>query len=176
MSDAPSGYDAERVLQIWHDARERLLADDPTLEGDEEALADLLGPVQGYADDLITRTLRAKVHAEAMAAAADEQAKLIIARRNRYRAREDVMKQLAVDLMTATKRKKFEIPDMTASVIAGRVGVHIPDPDKVPDNYCEVIVTKKPDKETIMAFLEAGETVPGAELKTGPNYLMIRRA
>ena len=171
----PSGIHIGNIMTAWQQAREQMLINDPSLEGDEEALAELLGPEQGDAEDILTRVLRAKVHAESMAAAADERAKLIVERKRRYQVREDNLKALAVTIMRVMQRKKFELPDMTASVIAGREGLAIPNPELIPDTYCEIVTTKVPDKETIKAYLKAGEKVPGAELKTGADYLMIKR-
>ena len=172
----PSGYRIENVITAWQQAREQMLIDDPSLEGDEAALSELLGPEQGDVEDILARVLRAKVHAESMAAAADERAKLIVERKRRYQRREDNLKALAVTIMRVMQRKKFELPDLSASVIAGREGVEITNPELIPDIYVEVVTERKPDKATIKSALEAGHDVPGAALKNGADYLMIKRA
>lgn len=179
MSDippkAPSGYRVQDVLTAWHEARERMLLNDPSLEGDEEALRELLGPEEGEARDILARVLRAKVHAETMAAAADEQASLIVARKRRYQTREDNLKALAVTIMGNMGIKKVELGDLTASVVAGRASLAIPKPDLIPDIYIEFVTTRVPDKDVIRSMLDAGKEVPGAELKYGADFLMIKK-
>ena len=175
MSDAPSSWKVQNVLTAWHEARQSLLENDPSLEGDEAALAEILGDAEGDADDILARVLRAKVHAEAMAKAADEQAALMVARKRRYQAREDNMKNLAMTLMETLGRKKVELGDLTASIVKGRTGVHIPDPDLIPDIYVEIVTERKPDKATIKSVLDAGKDVPGAQLKNSPPFLMIKK-
>ena len=44
--------------------------------------------------------------------------------------------------------------------------VDVLDAAAVPDEFQETVVTAKPDKRGIMRAIKAGETVPGAELKT----------
>jgi hypothetical protein len=171
----PSGYLIETVMATWMAARQRLLENDPTLENDEAELTEILGPVQGDADDILARVLRAKVHAESMAAAADERARLIVERKRRYLAREDAMKSLAFALMDTLGKRKVELGDLTASIVRGRIGVHISDAEKVPDIYVEVVTERKPDKATIKSAIEDGHDVPGAELRNGMDFLMIKK-
>jgi hypothetical protein len=85
------------------------------------------------------------------------------------------MKGLAMTIMGVMGRKKVELPDLTASVANGRLGVHISDVNKVPDIYVEVVTERKPDKATIKSAIEAGHDVPGAALKNGADYLTIRK-
>ena len=73
-------------------------------------------------------------------------------------------------------RKKVELADLSASIVKGRIGVHVADPEQVPDIYVEIVTERKPDKATIKSALEAGHDVPGAALKNGADYLMIKRA
>jgi hypothetical protein len=171
----PSGFRIENVMTAWLATRESLLESDPSLEHDEAALTEILGPVQGDAEEILARVLRAKVHAEAMAKAADEQADLIVARKRRYLAREEAMKGLAMTIMEVMGKKKVELGDLTASVAKGRLGVHISDVNEVPDIYVEVVTERKPDKATIKSAIEAGHDVPGAALKNGADYLTIRK-
>ena len=172
----PSGMRIEQAMATWMSARQRLLEDDPSLEHDEAALSEILGPVEGDVNDILARVLRAKVHAEAMAKAASEQADLIVARKRRYLARENAMKGLAFALMETLNKRKVELGDLTASIVAGRAGVFITDLAKVPDIYVEVIPEeRKPDKLVMLADLQAGKTIEGAELGNGLDYLMIRK-
>lgn len=175
LSRPVSGYAIEAALTAWHAARSRLLIEDPSLEQDEAALSEILGPEEGEVGDILARVLRAKVHAESMAAAAHEQAEQIVARKRRYLAREETMKGLAFALMDTLGRRKVELGDLTASIVRGRIGVHISDAEQVPDIYVEVVTERKPDKATIKSAIEAGHDVPGAELRNGMDFLMIKK-
>lgn len=174
MNDAPNAWRIEQVLSVWQSARARFLNDDPTLEHDEAALTELLGPVEGDAKELLVRVCRAAKHAEAMSKAAKETAAKTTARHKRYDARHDTLRGLAFAMMEAMGTRREEFPDLTVNISAGRQGVHISDPLKVPDIYVEIKTERVPDKATIAADLKAGREVPGAELRNGMETITIR--
>jgi hypothetical protein len=169
-----SGYRVEQVMATWMSARARLLNDDPALEHDEAALTELLGPIEGDAKDLIARVCRAAKHAEAMSKAAKEIAAKTTARQKRYDTRYEALRGIALSMMEAMGTRHEEYPDLTVSISAGRRGVHISDPLKVPDVYVEIKTERIPDKATIAADLNAGREVPGAELRNGMETITIR--
>jgi hypothetical protein len=175
MNDAPSGYRIEIAMAAWHSVRARLLDEDPSLENDEAALAELLGHVDGEVEHILARVLRAAVHAEVMEKAAAEQAKMTAARAKRYEARGDSLRGLAFAMMDAIGKRKVELPDLTASIVNGRQGVRITDEKLIPDIYVEVVTERKPDKATILSALKASVAVPGAELGNGLDYLTIKK-
>lgn len=174
MNDAPNAWRIEQVLSVWQSARARLLDEDPTLEHDEAALAELLGPIEGDAKELLVRVCRAAKHAEAMSKAAKELAAKTTARHKRYDARDDTLRGLAMAMMEAMGSRREEFPDLTVSIGAGKQGVHISDLSLVPDIYVEIVTERKPDKATIAADLKAKRDVPGAELRNGMDVITIR--
>lgn len=175
VTDAPSGYRVEQAMAAWMSARARMLEDDPSLERDENALAELLGAAEGDIEQILTRVIRASVHAEAMSNAASEQAKTISGRAKRYDARNESLRGLAFALMEAIGKRKFELPDMTATIVNGRQGVRITDEKLIPDIYVEVVTERKPDKATILSALKAKLDVPGCEIGNGMDYLKIAK-
>lgn len=175
MNDAPNAWRIEQAISAWQSVRTRLLTEDPSLENDEAALTELLGPVEGDVDSILTRVLRAAVHAEAMAKAADEQAKNVASRKKRYEGRGESLRGLAFALMDTLGRRKVELGDLTANITAGRQGVRITDEKLIPDIYVEVITERKPDRATILSALKAGNEVAGCELGNGMDYLTIKK-
>jgi hypothetical protein len=172
--DAPSAYRIETALAAWQAARARLLQEDPSLEYDEAALVDLLGPEEGDVDSILARLLRAAVHAESMADAADEQAKKIAGRKVRYERRGQSLRGTTFAIMDALGKRRHEMGDLTANIATGRQGVRVTDEKLIPDIYVEEVTERKIDKATILSALRSGLTVTGAELGNGLDYLVIR--
>lgn len=61
------------------------------------------------------------------------------------------------------------------SLVDGRASVHIDDANKLPiGELADIVETIKPRTDEIKRRLEAGETVPGAHLEYGRQYVTIR--
>lgn len=170
----PSGYRVEQAMATWAAARARLLAEDPALEHDEAALIDLLGPEEGEVEEILARLVRGAVHAESMADAAAERIASMRERAARFKNRAQTMRATAFAVMDSTGLRKLELEDVTASVRQGTPSVKVIDPDAVPDIYLETIVTRQPDKRTILAVMKAGAAVPGCELTNAMPTLALR--
>jgi hypothetical protein len=164
--------DTERALLTWRQARERLLADDPTLEDDEAALIELLGPEQGNLDDIVARLLRAARHAGKMSDMAQGMASEMSARAKRYDARDQSLRNAAMAILDVTGQRRVELPDLTASIYQGKASVIITDEDALPDVFCNF--KRTPNKTAIRDWLDKGEAVPGAALSNGSASLTIR--
>lgn len=135
-----------------------------TLEGETEAVE--------IADWLIGSILAD----EAMAAALKVQEAAMKARRDRIEARAKAKRRAGIELLNAAGLKKLERPRATLSRTAGRTSVQITDEASVPAQLCTVKTVTTPDKAAIKRQLEAGETVPGAELVRGDDALTMRVA
>ena len=168
----PSGYCIETVITAWMAAREGLLESDPSLEHDEAALAELLGPVEGDVDDVLARLLRAARHAKSQAEALNGMLDDMRAREKRFLDRAAALRTTALTIMQTMDWAKKEYLDMTASVLAPRQSVKFTDEDAVPDLYAEII--RKLDRNTIASVLKSGGKVPGAELVEGMASLSVR--
>jgi len=96
------------------------------------------------------------------------------ARRDRLDARADAHRRAELMVLQAMGLSKIELPAATLSIRAGSVSVQITDADAIPSQLCTVKTTTAPDKKAIRAQIEAGETVPGAELVRGPDTLSVR--
>ena len=168
----PSGYRIENVMTAWMATREGLLESDPSLEHDEAALAELLGPVEGDVDDVLARLLRAARHAKSQAEALNGMLDDMRAREKRFLDRAATLRTTALTIMQTMDWQKREFPDFSVSVTPGALSVDVKDPDAIPDIYVETV--RKADKATILSVLKSGGAVPGAELARGLPSLRVR--
>lgn len=174
MSDdqVVSGYRIEQAIAAWQSARSRLLSDDADLAHDEAALTELLGAEGGNVQDILTRLLRATVHAEAMAGAAADQIEAIRGRQERYKRRAAAMRTTVFAIMDITGQKRVELPDVTVSIAAGSPSAVITDEEALPEEY--VRTKREPNKSAILADLKVGVVIAGAQLSNGTPRLMLR--
>lgn len=168
----PSGFRVAQAMGTWASARARLLAEDPDLEGDETALANLLGNEEGDVDSILGRLIRAVRHAKAQAETLGGMIDEMQTRKARYTDRANAMRGTALAICEAMEWEKREYPDFTVSVTPGALSVDVKDPDAIPDIYVETV--RKADKATILSVLKSGEGVPGAELVRGLPSLRVR--
>ena len=66
----------------------------------------------------------------------------------------------------------MERPIATVSKRIDSLSVKITDEASVPSQLCKTVTT--PDKAAIKAQLQAGESVPGAEMARGPDGVTVR--
>lgn len=148
---------------------EQLKRDFPELEDDLDLLADT---VEGQTDfeRVLSEVVEEKIEADAMAAGAGEFAAKLAQRRQRAERKSELMRGLALDLMTAARQHKVKLPVATLSILAGRPGVVIDNLAELPQGFTR----QEPIKSAIKASLENNETVPGAHLEAGPDTVSIR--
>jgi Siphovirus Gp157 len=174
IDNAPSPFRVEQAMSVLLSARARLEADDPDLAADEGMLADILGsdPETCDAMDVLHRVLRAAQHAKDMADGAEARAKTIGERRDRYKRRAEMLRGIAFAAMDALGERRVELPDLTATIAAGRPAVVVTDEAAIPEGF--IRTTRAPDKALIGAALKAGGAVPGAEMSNAAPTIQIR--
>lgn len=133
-----------------------------TLDGETDAL------------DVIDRVLSDRAEALALADAAQAQAKQLEARAKRLTARAAAMDRALLSILDAAGERRVERPAATVSRRAGRMSVAITELHDIPTQLTRVRV--EPDKTAIRKALEAGETIPGAELVRGEDGVTVRVA
>lgn len=133
-----------------------------TLDGETDVL--------DIADKVISNMQADVALVSAIAAQTDALAK----RGKRIAARADAAKGSLLLILNAAGQKKMERPAATISRRSGSLSVHITDEAAVPSQLCTVKTITAPDKAAIRAQLEAGETVPGAELVRGADGVIVR--
>ena len=140
---------------------------------DEDLYQDM---IEGETDalDLLDSQIASMQNDEALAEAIKAQEANLKARRERIEWRADAHKKAALLIMNAAGMKKAERPRATISVRPGSVSVQITDEAEIPTQLMREKITRAPDKAAIKAQLEAGETVPGAELVRGAETISVR--
>lgn len=171
-ASVPPPRKVEMAMSRLAQLRAQLIADDPDMERDERLLADTLEGEGGNAIDVLDRMLRAAVNAGDMADASYERAAAIKARGDRYERRSNMCRQAAMDMLEALGLTRRELPDLTASIAAGRERVVIIDEKLLDDAY--VRVKREPDKTAIGTVLKSGGVVTGAVLSNPSPTLQIR--
>jgi len=150
-----------------------LLSAYPDVEDDAELLADMLEGETNL-NGLLERIMSIKFNDEDMDAALELRGKAIQARRERYRARADAMKDLALSLMQAAKLDKIELTECTLSIRKPNKRVEISDADALPQGYYRT--DKIADKKAIADSFKAGESIPGASYVDGSEGLTVKRS
>lgn len=131
-----------------------------TLDGETDVM-DIIG-------HLIKQREEAKAHADASKALADE----YTSRKRRLEDRQKAIAKVLGDILDATGQKKVQHPLGTVSRTAGRMSCQITDETAIPSQL--TVTTVKPDTAAIKKQLEAGESVPGAELVRGEDGVTVR--
>ena len=144
--------------------------------GDDFDEAAFLDTLDGATDaaDIADWMLRHISHDEAMCRAIDMEMSDLSARKMRKAMAANTMRGRLFTLLDATGLKKMERPLATISRRAGVLSVRIIDEASIPTQLCTVKTITAPDKAAIKAQIEAGETVPGAELARGPDGVTVR--
>jgi len=152
---------------------QNLLAEYPELGEDEELRADMVeGSTAAY--DVLDRILTKYREAEADKDAAQARIDRIIGRREAANTRSNVMRRLALRLMTAGDLKSVKLPEGTLSRVKGRESVEVVDETALPDRFIKVKTTRTPDKTAIKEMLLTGTEVPGARMVMGDETLQVR--
>lgn len=156
--------DPHRIRAIADELRAMIADDDEafmdTLDGETDCIE--------WTDKAIAR----KQELDAMIAAIGEQQKALAERKARFTRQRDGLKGAILSVMEAMGLRKLERPAATLSIAKARKRVDVTDADALPSQLCQMV--RKPDLRAIEAQLKAGETVPGAELKTGNETLTVR--
>lgn len=141
------------------------LTEDETLRADSlEAETDL--------HKVISRALKERIEANSMAEAIKGVMSDMGARKGRFERKADAMKDLIKGLMDVADLDKLTLPEATLSVTSPRVSVNVTALEELPQGF--YAIERKADKTAIKAALEAGQSVPGAELQLGLSGLNIR--
>lgn len=172
MAEVPSDWRIMKALAGWREARNRLLTAD--LWADENELGALLETEGGNVNEIVHRLLRASLNCMDMADKADRRIDELTARRDRYKTRTETLRTTVLQLMETLGEKRFIFPDVTATHRAGRAGVKIIDLAAIPAEYKRTTTEVAPDKAKLLADLNQGVVIDGAELSNGAASITIR--
>lgn len=151
----------------WH----YILEAYPELAEDESLRADVLDAETDF-HKLIDSLVKRKLDAREMAAGAKARKQEVGDRQSRFERQEAGFDTLIKSLMQFANMQKVVLPEATVSITKPRTKVSILDVNELPQGF--YAVERKPKSAEIKAALEAGQTVPGAELVLGEDGLMVR--
>lgn len=162
----------QQSVAIHERIKEQILA----LYGEEIDHETLMDTIEGEVDTVeqIAAVIRQARHDEALAEGLKALIQQMQDRKKRLDHRAERLRTIALQAMEETGRSKIEAPDFTASLGKGSRGVVITDESSLPEDC--IAWKSSPDKKAIKERLEAGETVPGAELSNGGARLTVRGA
>lgn len=153
------------ISRLAAEIRDAIGDDDPDLIECIDAETDVL--------DITDRLLGELGEAEAWEEAAKHMAERYALRAKRMAEKQRSLKKALGSILDATGEKSLRRPLATVSRTRPHTSVVITDEASVPTQLCRI--TKSPDKAAIKAQIEAGESVPGAELQQGAPGVAVRR-
>ena len=122
--------------------------------------------------DVIGHLIRQRIETDAFAEASKAVASDYVARARRLSERSTAINRALGEVLDATGQRKVMHPLATVSRTSGRLSCQITDEATIPSQL--TVTTVKPDTAAIKKQLEAGESVPGAELVRGPDGVTVR--
>lgn len=149
-----------------------LAAEIRAILGDDCDADTLIDTLEGETDvmGITGRLIRDRAEAEAHEAASRAVADTFAARAKRMSERRTAINLILGAVLDAVGEDKIKHPLGTVSRLAPRASVEITDERDIPSQLCKRV----PDKASIKAALEAGETVPGAALTMGKPGVSVR--
>jgi phosphosulfolactate phosphohydrolase-like enzyme len=173
MSGKISSYRIAEAMTALAQARDRVLAMDPTAADDDRLLADTIeGEAEGDPMAVIDALVAAAIHANDMAEIAHVRATELAERKARFKRRNEQLRGVVQEMLTALDIRKLERVQYTASIRAGTPHVVVTDIDDLPEIY--VRTKREPDKAAILAALKGGYEFDGATLSNSPYQLALR--
>lgn len=140
---------------------------DPELDLPHEVIADTLEGLQGSVEDKAVNVAKFFKNLEATAEAIKQAEQRMSQRRKAIEHRAASMKDYLKTNMEACGITKIESPWFTLAIQKNPAAVEITDEDSLPDDFVEIVTTRKIDKTSIKQTIEAGADVPGAVLTRG---------
>lgn len=138
---------------------------------DEDCFLDTL---DGETDamDVLGKLIQERQEIQANEVAVKALAKTYQERAARLNAKADAISQTIGHLLDAIGSKKVAHPLATVSRTKARQSVLVTNPEEIPTQLTKV--KRSPDLAAIKKQLEAGEFVPGAEIKLGNPGVTVR--
>ena len=163
----------DRELQIWIELKRRLV-EQYALAGDDPAILDTLDGETSLTDK-IAALLRLADEDEALAEALGDRIDKMVGRRNRLTASRASKRAMAAHAMQEAGLKTIKADDITISVRAGKPRTTW-DEARLPDDYWQSVVTRKPDRGAIQAAVDAGNVPEGVTISNPEPVLTVRTA
>lgn len=144
----------------------------PEIWEDEQSALDALEGETGF-NELLERTIRQMLMAEAIVIGTAAELSLMKARRERYEHRIEQLRAFAMKIMQHADVRKVVLPIRTLSISNGQPRVIVTDEAALPD-YC-MRIKREPDKLIIKDRLQRGDNILGATLSNAEPVLNVRK-
>jgi hypothetical protein len=169
----PGAYAIQQAITALALGKAQMLAVAPDMADDEKLLWDSIeGEVEGDPMGVIDKLVAAAIHANDLAEIAHMRATELAERKARFKRRNEQLRSIVQDMLSALDMRKLERPEYTASIRNGQPHVVITDVDDLPEIY--VRTKREPDKAAILAALKEGRELDGASLSNSAASLAIR--
>lgn len=162
------------LYELTQDYRQALdVLTDPENDLPAEVIADTLEGLQGTLEDKAIAVAQFFKNLEATAVAIRDAEQRMNQRRKAIENRVASLKTYLKESMESCGITIIESPWFTLSIAKNPAAVDILDENSLPDEFVEIVTTRKIDKTSIKKAIESGEEVPGAVLTRGTR-LAIR--
>lgn len=141
---------------------------------DAEMIADTLEGIEGEFTDKISQLLAVCKNLSAHSDALKAESSSLSSRARTADNKVESIKGYIASALILMKKKKVTAGLHQVSVREPYKSVDITDAGSLPPNLVEYETTIKPDKLAIKHLLEAGQDVPGAQIKIGKPSLIIK--
>jgi len=156
--------------EIYRLLREHLFAEFP--EADEETLHDTLEGLSTL-PEMLAAVIRSYLDDLSLAAALGMRLGDMQERLGRFEARAEKKRALVTQVMERADLRKLQEPDFTVSLRAVPPGLVVSNEAEIPGDYWKVQPAKL-DKRGLLAALQLGQAVPGANLGNGGTTISVR--
>lgn len=139
---------------------------------DDETLRDTLEGISSLPEALAA-VIRAYMEDLTLAAALGMRISDMQQRLARFEARAEKKRALVTQVMERAELRKLQEPDFTVSLQAVPPGLVVSDETAIPTAYWKPQPPKL-DKKGLLAYLNAGQVVPGVALGNGGTTISVR--
>lgn len=167
---APSFYAIQAAMAAAQSALSRLEASGD-VDTDEAAALAVLQEEAPDIDTVLCRLLRAGDEAQTNVEAVSARVAALEGRKARYARQHAEYRRTVFAMLDALGLRKWRNAEFSVSITDGRPGVVITDEAALPEQF--VRVTKTPDKTAIACALQAGNEIPGAEMRNGMPSMRV---
>jgi len=143
------------------------------LEDEDQALIDTLDGLSDF-NELCAEAIREAIRREEYADGMSDIIRRNKARKERLERGADAIRQAVLDAMQDAGVRKIEAPDLTFSIRDGGRKFVI-DEKTLSHDYCQQIITWKPDRDKIKGAVDNGDVPTGVQILNGSPILTVRQ-
>ena len=142
------------------------------LEDEDAALIDTLDGISDF-KELCVEAIRDAQRVEGMADAMTDIIRRNKARKERLERKADAIRNMVMEAMQDAGERKIEAPDLMFYVRDGGRKTII-DEARLSHDYCQQIITWKPDRDKIKDAVANGDVPEGVQVLNGSPILTVR--